>query len=161
MLEHTVGTGTDQFDHRTARSKPGLAGGQRQALSDSGIVQFGHSPALGTDQELTGMRMLGVGAADEGMQTLDLVRQPLFEQEVQGPIDGRRSQSARALAHGLQDFISTERTLGRAQDRQHPPPLWCESDAALSAERLGLVEHSLQGITHRRHGASYPLTAVA
>jgi hypothetical protein len=81
MLEHTIGTGADQLDHRTARSKPGLAGGQHQALSDGGIFQLGHPPALGADEELAGMWMLGMGAADEGMQTLDLVRQPLFEQK--------------------------------------------------------------------------------
>jgi hypothetical protein len=62
--------------------RPGMKasplGGVFERLRSDTVFDFGDATALPADQELSGMIVLGVTAGHEGVESLDLVDQPLL-----------------------------------------------------------------------------------
>jgi len=73
---------------RAGEAEAGRTGLDRR--SDVRVVHLGRHAAIGADQELPGMGIARIGAADEGIGALEAVDQTLGEQEVEGAIDGGR-----------------------------------------------------------------------
>jgi hypothetical protein len=107
-------------------------------LGDPLVLQLGDDATAVADQELAGVGPPRVGAAHEGVEAFDLVHEPLLQQEVQGPIHGRRGQRTGTLTHGVQNLVGADGPSGLPEDREYPPALLCEPDPALRAQGLGV-----------------------
>ena len=82
----------------------------------------------------------GDGAADEGVETLDAVHEPVPEQEIKGPIDRRRCRPGPLGAQRVENFVSPHRPVPAPHQFQHPPPERRQSHAVAPAHRLGPVQ---------------------
>ena len=65
------------------------------------------------------MRLPGPRAGDKGIQPLDLVREPLGEQEVQGAVGYGRLRATPLFGQALQDIVGSERPVPLQQELQY------------------------------------------
>ena len=92
-------------------------GGLGQGAGDGGVFDFGDGAAFIADEELhVVMEVLGVAAGDEGIQLFELVDQPVFDQEIQGAIDGWRHGGFTDRLQLIEQLVSGQRTW-RFQDQ--------------------------------------------
>ena len=82
------------------------------------------------------MGVVRVRTADESVQTLEFVYQPLFQQKIQRTIYRRRCWIAYALPQLIENLIRADRSVCRAHKFQHFAPLRGEPDAAFVAQRF-------------------------
>jgi hypothetical protein len=95
--------------------------------------------ALAADQELALVRVLGVAAADEGVERGDAVHQAVFQQEVQRAVHGRRRRAAAVLLaeHG-EDVVGAQRLVALPHQLQHAAAQGGQAQALAGAQRVGL-----------------------
>ena len=67
------------------------------------------------------MRRVGARTADEGVEALQPVHQPLFDQEIQGAIDRRRSRGVAFLLQGIEEGIGPDRLVAAPYQFQNAP----------------------------------------
>lgn len=96
--------------------------------------------AVGTDKELTRMRMLRMAARDEGMQRLELMHEAIVEEELKRAIDRRRGRSTPVLPELIEDVVSGDGPVGLDHELKHACTLWRELHAPLSAYLGGALE---------------------
>lgn len=78
-------------------------------LFDLGVAELGHGATTGTNQELPGMPLARIRAADKGVQRVESVNKTRFDQEIECPIHGRRSRRGGFPAECLQNVIGADR----------------------------------------------------
>ena len=106
------------------------------------------STASGADVELGGAVIMGMAAADEGVERLDLVDESGGHQEVEGPVDRRRLGRARPRLQGFEQVIGLYRPVRFKHEFEHPSADRGELLASLEAVRFGGGERVGQGINH-------------
>jgi hypothetical protein len=79
-----------QLDDGPAGFKSAPASGLVQSLRTRFIVNFLDFLAFLANEEDPAMGLPRRVASDEGVHAVDLMRQPLFDQKIQSPVDGRR-----------------------------------------------------------------------
>ena len=75
------------------------------------IVEFDGVAALAAHQELAGMGVVRVRAADIGVQALDPVDETLLDQKIERPIDRERCDAFALDRHVVENGISAARTM--------------------------------------------------
>ncbi len=97
------------------------------------------------------MAPLGMAAADIGVLGFNLVHKPLFHQEIERPVDGRRSHLGTRLAvflsiplHFGKDVIGANRRMALPDKLQHPSAGRGNPDTAFGAEPLSGPEGVFQ-----------------
>ena len=84
---------------------------QADCGADPVIVEFDGVAALAAHQELAGMGVVGVRAADIGVQALDPVDKTLLDQKIERPIDRERCDAFALDRHVVENGISAARTM--------------------------------------------------
>jgi hypothetical protein len=99
------------------------------------------SATVPQDQELhVLMVVVSLGAGHEGVQPLNPVHQPVFEQEFQRPVDGGRHGR---FAHRLQlvkQLVGGERPFSSQDELEHAAPQSGQQGAVLCADARGVIE---------------------
>jgi hypothetical protein len=127
------------------KSETMVPGGTGQRVANIGIFQFLGAPAPSTDEELHGMdaqivALTGVDAAYERGQTFDFVDQPVFQQEVESAVHGRRGGPLVPAPQMLEQVIGAGR-LGAVQDETEDLASQARQlNAALPAQQFGPIK---------------------
>ena len=94
----------------------------RQPLRHLGIGKLVHPPAIGADRErrrsLAPLVAIGIGAADEGVERFQPVRQSLLDQLFERPIDLQRRPQP-VIAQPVENVIGRERRIRAVERPQH------------------------------------------
>ena len=72
---------------------------------DPRVLGFHHGPALAADQELHGVRVVGMLAGDEGARGFQSVDQAVFEQEIEAAIDAGGGERGVGVVKDVADFV--------------------------------------------------------
>lgn len=98
-----------------------LAHGFLQALADGGVVQLLHFLATGADEEIAAFAArFGVVAADKGVEPLQFMYQPVFQQEVQRAIYRGWLGRGHLLLQLRQHIIGLDGLVALPYQLQHP-----------------------------------------
>ena len=87
------------------------------------------------------MRMLGMVAADEGVERGNAVHQVVVEQKIQGAVDRwRRSATAIFFAQDRKDVVGTQRLVTLPDQFQHATAQRGQAQTLSGAQRIGFGE---------------------
>ena len=101
-------------------------------------------PQVPADQELR--RVVGIAmahAADIGGKTLEFVDQPMFQQEFERPVYGRRGRAMAGLAQPIQQVIGAGRSFGLEDQPQDFPPQIGQASAFRLADLARVCQQCL------------------
>ena len=114
-----------------------VAGTQRERESgiERWIGEFGDLAALGANQQAHVVWFVWVGAADEGVKTVNAMNEALFEQEIKAAVDGGRLDAVIFGGETVDEFVSLDRLVVRPDQFEHAPTQRGE----LGSERLATV----------------------
>ena len=87
------------------------------------------------------MRMFRMGAADEGVQTLDFVDKSLRKQEIERTVDGWWCGAAWSILHTVEDLVGTERDVRLTDKAEYRFSLWCQARPFGGAEPYRLIQN--------------------
>ena len=113
---------------RLAVDKPG----------DFPIIQLINRLAGAADEELPDVRAAGIRTADEGVERIDSMHKVRLDEKLQRPIHCRRRSLQSRPVQPLENFVGTDRFVAAPDEFQHAAPLASKSQAALSADSLGI-----------------------
>ena len=138
-----AGAAAGHLDGDAADVEVEVAGASLQVGVEGAALQFVGGAAALADQEIAAMRMLRLGAADKGVAALDAMDQPLFDQEVERAIDGRRRHPA-TLTIGfagagqlVDEFVGADRSMALPDQGQNLTAQLGQPGAALAAHDVG------------------------
>ena len=89
------------------------------------------------------MAVVGLRAADEGVEAVDSMDQALGHQELEGAVHRWRLRRAHRIAERREQIIGLDRPMAAPDQLQHPAPQRGEPNAALSAHVIGAGERVL------------------
>ena len=150
----------------------GLAETAVEGRRNRGVVELGDLAAATADQEEGAMRRLGCLAADEGVEALDTMHQPLGHQEVERAVDRGWGDGAPLAAEQLQQLIGADRCVAAPDELEHPPTQLGElgarspqtvsaADKAASNTSPVVVRQRREGIGERHHVSIRPRWNIA
>src|SRR5262249_31690747 len=90
------------------------------------------------------LALMRMRTGDESVAALDLVHQPVGQEEVERPIDGDWRRARSAHSHALDDLIGAGRLVALRHAIEHIPALRGEPRAAALANALGAL-HEIGG----------------
>lgn len=105
-----------------------------------------HIAAIGADVELGPAIIMGVRAADEGVERFHLVDETRPHEEVQGPVDRGRFGGAGPGFEGLEQVIGLHRTVGGQHEFQNTLAHRGQLLTAFDAVGFGGLEGPVQRI---------------
>ena len=85
------------------------------------IVDLGHSPTLGTDEELAAVLIFGAIATQEGIQRIETMYEPGFLKEFQGAVNSGWGGLFAILRQLGQDLIGPDRLMLAPHDLENAP----------------------------------------
>jgi len=127
-----------EFDHGFAGMKSLASGSVRKRTRDCLIPDLGHGAALSTDQELHWKLMTApsLRARDECVEALDLLDQPLLDQEVKRAIDRGRDGTFASFLEAVQQLVGSRGRL-RCHNQFEDAPAETGQLGALPCANLG------------------------
>ena len=163
-----MGTEPFHLHRRAAGNEARRFSGPAQGAGNGRIADFRRGAAALADQKLVRVVVLRVarairrmlqriGAADEGVQPLHLVDQPMLDQEIKRAVYGGRRRAGPTRLQPIQQRISPQRLVGHQDQPQHLPPEGGELGAAPGTKRGGLIQAGIEG-GFRKRGHSGMIT---
>ncbi len=135
-----------QFDGPALDLETGPACGIGDRSIQVRIADFRRTATGPADQELPGVVGCRLVASDEGVEALDTMDQTVFEQELQGPVDGRRcGASAFALQH-VENVVGAHRLVAAPYQFQYPLTQLRQSDATPGTDFPRLQDRDLDAL---------------
>lgn len=94
----------------------------RDLMNKDGIVDFSNPVALIANEKLSCVRVLRVGAADEGIQRFDSMDQARLVEEFERPISRRRCGPVSEFSKSIHDIIGADRPVTAPNEFQGVTP---------------------------------------
>src|SRR5262249_28983234 len=158
-----IRTEARDLDRGAGDGEADLLGARGDRGADAGIVELGRRLAAGADQELPDMALVGIGAADIGVERFDAVDEAVLDQELERAIDGGRLRAHTLLAEAIEQRVGTDRRVALPDQLEHAPALIGEPRAARQALALGrgqrVVDAERMIVAGRRKSTALLLSA--
>lgn len=142
------------FDGRLLDGEAVGAGGGFEGVLEGGVFELLDDAAIVADQELGGVGVVVQGAGDEGGEAFEAVDEAVFEQEVEGAVDGGRGGPAAGGFELVEQIVGAEGAVGGQDEGQDLTAELGEACAPAFAQGGGLIDlccHVGWGVGKRYH----------
>ena len=110
-------------------------------------MQLGDLAATPAQEEGGVVRLVGHGAADEGVQAVDAMDEAVAHQKIQGAVDGRRSDAVALGAEGGQNVVGADRPMADPDDFEDAAADGGQAGMGIGADALGAGQGIRDAVT--------------
>src|SRR5215472_60911 len=141
ILRRAMRAAAGELDGEAVEAEAAGGGLAPGAGGDLAALDLRHLAAPGADQELAGVVLLRLRAADIGVQGFQPVDEALGDEEIERPVDGGRGRGThpRLAMEGLQNRIGADGLVLAPDDLEHAAPDGRQAGPAAGADGFGPV----------------------